>query len=83
MTRLVERSYLSMLLQADPEFYARTRNTNRAEYRFSNGREFMGHELYRNYFPLLFPVTDLGELVSDQGEQVFEEISWEEYQAGL
>jgi hypothetical protein len=83
MTRTVERSYLSLMLERDPEYYARTRNTNRTEYRFSNGREFKGHDLYRNYFPLLYPVIDQGLQVYDEGLPVFDEVSWEQYQAGF
>jgi hypothetical protein len=79
MTRTVERSYLSLLLERDPEYYSRTRDTNRVEYRFSNGREFKGHALYSNYFPLMFPVSDDGIDVTDEGIQVYDEVSWEEY----
>ena len=47
--RLVERSYMSMLIKQNPEYYAEARNTNRVEYEFSNGRKFRGHEIYTNY----------------------------------
>lgn len=67
---LVERSYLSLLLERDPEYYARNRNTNRTEYKFSNGREFLGHELYGNYGPFTYGVTYRGEPVLYLGEMV-------------
>lgn len=70
MARLVERSYLSLLLEADPEYYSRSRNTNRVEYRFSNGREFLGHNLYSNYPPYFYGVEYNGELVYYDGEMV-------------
>lgn len=76
MTRLVERSYLSLLLEKDPDYYARTRNTNRVEYRFSNGREFLGHDLYNNYGPFDYPVIYGGESVVYNGETVL-------YESGL
>jgi hypothetical protein len=69
MARLVERSYLSLLLEADPEYYSRSRNTNRAEYVFSNGREFMGHNLYSNYAPYEYGVT-YENIVFYNGEMV-------------
>lgn len=47
--RLVERSYMSMILKQNPEYYTQARNTNRTEYEFSNGRRFTGHEIYQNY----------------------------------
>lgn len=78
---LVERSYIGMLLQAEPDFYARTRNTNRVEYKFSNGREFKGRDLYSNYFPLLMPVYDEGVVVTDESEVTYDEVSWAEYQS--
>jgi hypothetical protein len=50
MTRLVERSYISLLLERDPEYYARTRSTNQVEYRIpETGRKFLGHDYYGNY----------------------------------
>lgn len=50
MTRLIERSYLSLLAERDPEYYARTRSTNQVEYRIpENGRKFFGHDYYTNY----------------------------------
>lgn len=50
MTRLVERSYLSLMVERDPEYYARTRSTNQVEYRIpENGRKFLGHDYYANY----------------------------------
>lgn len=50
--RFVERSYRSILLEADPDFYQRSNNLNRIEYKFSNGREFKGHNIYDNYTPI-------------------------------
>ncbi len=77
MTRLVERSYLSILLERDPDYYARTRNTNRVEYKMSNGREFLGHDIYSNYFPLdllvyigPYPVIYDGALVSYEAQSL-------------
>jgi hypothetical protein len=70
MARLVERSYLSLLLEADPDFYSTSRNSNRAEYRFSNGREFMGRDIYSNYGPYTYGVEYLGALVYYNGEMV-------------
>lgn len=50
MTRLVERSYLSLLLERDPEYYARTRSTNQVAYRIpENGRKFLSPDYYENY----------------------------------
>lgn len=83
MTRMVERSYLSLLLERDPDYYARSRNTNRVEYRMSNGREFKGHDLYANYFPLMFPVIDEGIYVYDEGELVTDEMTYAEYLAEI
>jgi hypothetical protein len=70
LARLVERSYLSLLLEADPDYYTTSRNTNRAEYRFSNGREFLGHNIYENYKPFLYGVEYLGIPVFYNGEIV-------------
>ncbi len=83
MTRLVERSYLSILLERDPDYYARTRNTNRVEYKMSNGREFLGHDLYANYFPQFFPVLDEGLFVYDEGVLVVDEFTYAEYLAEI
>jgi hypothetical protein len=69
MAGLVERSYLSMLLEADPEFYSRARDSARVEYEFSDGRKFLGREPY-NYGPYLYGVEYLGELVYYNGEMV-------------
>ncbi len=75
MTSLVERSYLSILLERDPDYYARTRNTNRVEYKMSNGREFLGHDIYSNYFPIDVPVIYGGLVVTYNGEVVTYEAS--------
>lgn len=66
---LVERSYVSLLLEKDPDFYARARDTARVEYRFSNDREFFGHELY-NWGPFAYEVIYNGEEVWDSGEKI-------------
>lgn len=70
MARLVERSYLSLLLEADPDFYSTSRNTNRVEYRFSDGREFMGRDLYGNYAPYEYGVVYGETIVFYNGEMV-------------
>lgn len=81
--RQVERSYMSFVLRKNPDFYAEARNTNRAEYEFSNGRRFMGHDLYSNYFPREFQVIDEGIPVFDEGIPVMETLTESEYFAEI
>jgi hypothetical protein len=81
--RQVERSYMSMLIKQNPDFYAQARNTNRAEYEFSNGRKFMGHNIYSNFFPREFHVIDEGIAVYDEGIPVMETLTEAEYIAEI
>lgn len=69
MATLVERSYISLLLEKDPDFYANARDTARVEYRFSNDREFLGHELY-NWGPFAYEVIYNDQEVWENGEKV-------------
>ena len=71
MTRLVERSYISLLLAKDPDYYARNAANNQVEYDFSDlgGRKFKSREPY-DFGPYTYfyeyeglPVTYNGELV--------------------
>lgn len=77
--RQVERSYMAMLIKQNPEYYAQARNTNRAEYEFSNGRKFMGHNIYTSYFPRYFHILDDGLPVYDEGVPVMVELTEAEY----
>lgn len=81
--RLVERSYMAMLVKQNPEYYAEARNENRTEYEFSNGRKFRGHKIYSNFFPRYFHVIDEGVPVYDQGEPVYEMLTESEYLAEI
>jgi hypothetical protein len=77
--RLVERSYMSFVLKQNPDYYAEARNTSRTEYEFSNGRRFTGHNIYSNYFPRYFHITDEGLPVYDEGIPVMVELTEAEY----
>ena len=68
MARLVERSYMALLLERDPEYYTNTRPSNRVAYKFSNGREFTDREPYAGGY--LYGVEYRGELVFWNGEMV-------------
>jgi hypothetical protein len=51
---LVERSYLSLLLERDPNFYADSAPGNQIAYEFSNGRRFRAPDAgltYDNFKP--------------------------------
>jgi len=79
--RFVERSYKSLVLDAEPDFYEKSAPINTTVYEFSNGRRFMARRLYDNYFPMEFPIIDQGLVVSDEGVMVTQEITVEEYEA--
>lgn len=67
--RFVERSYMSLLLEADPDYYA-TRN-NGHEYEFSNGRRFKEHVPYTGYGPTFdYRVAYEGDHVTYGGDYV-------------
>lgn len=81
--RLVERSYMSMLLRTDPSFYENANPLNRTAYEFSNGRRFTGQRPYGNYFPMEFHVIDEGIAVYDEGVPVYETLTEAEYMAEI
>jgi len=56
--RYTERSYMALLLERDPEFYA-DRN-RQVEYEFGNGREFLARPAYSSYGPKFSYVVYLG-----------------------
>lgn len=47
--RYTERSYMALLLERDPEFYAD--RTQQVEYEFGNGRTFIARPTYSSYGP--------------------------------
>lgn len=47
--RYTERSYMAVMLERDPDFYA-DRN-RQVEYEFGNGREFIARPTYSGYGP--------------------------------
>ena len=81
--RLVERSYMSMLLRTDPSFYENANPLNRTAYEFSNGRRFTGQRPYGTYFPREFNVTYLGQPVTYGSGFVTQEVTEAEYLAGI
>lgn len=56
--RYTERSYMAVLLERDPDFYA-DRN-RQVEYEFGNGREFIARPPYSSYGPTFSYVVYLG-----------------------
>lgn len=56
--RYTERSYMALLLERDPEFYA-DRN-RQVEYEFGNGHEFIARPTYSSYGPTFSYVVYLG-----------------------
>jgi len=77
--RMVERSLMSLILQADPNFYENANPQNQDAYEFSNGRRFKGRRPYSNYFPGYFHIIDDGKLVYDGGVPVMVELTETEY----
>lgn len=69
--RQVERSYISLLLEKDPDYYARNAPNNQTEYDFSDlgGRKFKSREPYA-LGPYTYHYEYEGELVTYNGELV-------------
>lgn len=57
--RYTERSYMALLLERDPEFYAD--RTRQVEYEFGNVREFIARPTYSSYGPTFSYVVYLGD----------------------
>lgn len=56
--RYTERSYMAVLLERDPDFYA-DRN-RQVEYEFANGRQFIARTTYSSYGPTFSYVVYYG-----------------------
>lgn len=56
--RYTERSYMAVMLERDPDFYA-DRN-RQVEYEFGNGREFIARPTYSSYGPTFSYVVYVG-----------------------